>query len=363
MRSWTHVALQPAPNDDGACTLPRAMRVWGALLLMLLVVPATAAAQTPVPPATPPEPVIPVGASAAGLDIGGLTLSVAQARLEAAFTARLNRPVQTRVAGHRAKVWPADLAFVFDARKTARRANIAARATPPAPDGGRYVDVPLHVTYARGELAAFTARVDRDSQVIPRNARLRIGLRRMLLRRARMGWSIDEKALARTLDAVLRDPHASRVVRAERLRVPPAVNANDLRHQYRTIVTVDRTHFKLRYFRNLKRRKVYDVAVGMPGHETPTGRYTIVNKAVNPDWNAPDEPWAGAYRNEVVEGGAADNPLKARWLGIVNGVGIHGTDVEASIGTAASHGCIRMRVPDVIDLYRRVPVGSTVLIK
>ena len=82
----------------------------------------------------------------------------------------------------------------------------------------------------------------------------------------------------------------------------------------------------------------------MPGHATPRGRFSIVNKAVNPVWTAPDQPWAGAYRNEVVEGGAADNPLKARWLGIVNGVGIHGTDADWSIGTRASHGCIRMRI-------------------
>ena len=62
--------------------------------------------------------------------------------------------------------------------------------------------------------------------------------------------------------------------------------ANDLRHQYRVVVTVDRKHFKLRYFKNLKRRKAYDVAVGMPGHATPRGRFSITDKAVNPDWTA-----------------------------------------------------------------------------
>jgi lipoprotein-anchoring transpeptidase ErfK/SrfK len=338
------------------------MRAWWVGFLVFAL-PTGAHAQVPVPPVPPAEPIIPIGASAAGLDIGGLTLTAAETKLENAFSQRLRRPIQTRVAGHRARLWPADISLVFNARKTARRANIAARSTPPAPDGGRYVDVPLHVTYNRADLNEFTARVDRESQVIPRNARLRMTVRRMYLRRARMGWSIDEKAVARQLDPVLADPRLERIVRAERKRVPPAINANDLRHQYRTVVTVDRAHFKLRYFRNLKRRKAYDVAVGMPGHATPRGRFTIVNKAVNPDWTAPDEPWAGAYRNEVVEGGAPDNPLKARWLGIVDGVGIHGTDADWSIGTRASHGCIRMRVPDVIDLYPRVPVGSTVLIR
>ena len=76
---------------------------------------------------------------------------------------------------------------------------------------------------------------------------------------------------------------------------------------------------------------------------------------------------AGQYtalsRNETVPGGSSENPLKARWMGIVNGVGIHGTGEPGSIGSRASHGCIRMTVPDVIDLYPRVPVGTPVLIR
>jgi lipoprotein-anchoring transpeptidase ErfK/SrfK len=44
-------------------------------------------------------------------------------------------------------------------------------------------------------------------------------------------------------------------------------------------------------------------------------------------------------------------------------VGIHGTAAEWSIGTAASHGCIRMRVADVIALYPKVPIGTAVLIR
>ena len=337
------------------------MRAWWVAVLVLML-PAGASAQVPVPPPAPDDPIIPIGASAAGLDIGGLTLTAAATRLEDAFAAKLQRPIQTRVAGQRARLRPADIALVFDARKTARRANIAAKATPVAPDGGRYADVPLHVTYDRAGLDAFTTRVDRRSDVRPRNAHLRITVRRMFLRRARMGWSIDERALAVRLDPLLADQHASRIVRADRERVPPQVNANDLRHQHRVIVTVDRAHFKLRYFKNLKLRRTYGIAVGAPGYETPTGRFSIHNKAVNPAWSAPNSPWAGLYAGRTVPGGAPDNPLKARWLGIINGVGIHGTGDPGSIGTRASHGCIRMTVPDVIDLYPRVPVGTPVLI-
>jgi lipoprotein-anchoring transpeptidase ErfK/SrfK len=330
------------------------MRAWWVAGLVLTMT-ASASAEA--------EPVIPVGAKAAGLDIGGLTLSDAADRLAGAFSFPLSQPIEVRVAGHRRALAPSAIGLVFDPLRTARRANIAARAAVPEADGDHDVDVPLHVSYDGAALTAFAAGVDRASAVAPRDARLRMTVRRMVLHRARMGWSIDEQALAERLDPRLADPYATRLLRATRERVPPAINANDLRRRYRVIVTVDRRHFRLRYFRNLRRRVSYRVAVGVPEQPTPRGRFSIVDKARNPDWRAPDEPWAGAYRNEVVEGGAATNPLKARWLGIVDGVGIHGTADAASIGMRASHGCVRMRVADVVDLYPRVPVGSTVLIR
>ena len=77
----------------------------------------------------------------------------------------------------------------------------------------------------------------------------------------------------------------------------------------------------------------------------------------------PNSAWAGSLAGQAIPGGAPNNPLKARWMGIANGVGIHGTAEDWSIGSRASHGCIRMHVSDVIDLYRRVPVGTPVLVR
>jgi hypothetical protein len=325
------------------------MRPLLAALAILLLLPAGAAAQD--------DPVLPPGARAAGIELGGQTVSQAAVSLDAAFAAVLAQPIEFRVAGHRKRLDPASIGFAFDPLRSARRAyNAAIEAGGPA-------DVPLHVTYDGEKLAAFTVALDRASDVRPRNAKLKMTIRRMKVRRARMGWSIDEKALALSLDPLLADPWALRVVRVERERVHPKRNVIDLRREHRAVLTIDRANFKLRYFKNLKFKRSYGIAVGAPGFETPTGRFSIHNKAVDPAWSAPDEPWAGAYRNEVVEGGSAENPLKARWMGIVGGVGIHGTAAEDSIGTAASHGCIRMRVADVIDLYPRVPVGTAVLIR
>ena len=321
-----------------------------AALAALILMPATAAAQPP------PEPVIPPGATAAGLDVGGLTLSAAAAKLEATFGPRLALPVEVRVARTRRALRPRAAAFAFDAPRTALRAYKRSSRDGP-------VDVPLAVDYDWERVREFARAVDRRTHIGPRSARVRIGLRRVKLRRAKMGRSVDAAALVVALRARLEDPRQRRTFRFWRARVRPQVSTRDMRRRYGTVITIDRAQFRLRLFKSFHYVKRYGIAVGAPGYSTPTGRFSITNKAVNPAWSAPDAPWAGAYRNEVVPGGSAENPLKARWLGIVGGVGIHGTAAEYSIGTRASHGCIRMRVADVVDLYPRVPVGTPVLIR
>ncbi len=128
-------------------------------------------------------------------------------------------------------------------------------------------------------------------------------------------------------------------------------------------MTVDRDHLVLRLFKRLRHARTYDIAIGQAGFDTPTGLFSIQSKQVNPTWHVPNRPWAGSLAGSTVPGGAANNPLKARWLGVSGAVGIHGTAEEWSLGTRASHGCIRMRVSDVIALYRRVPLGTPVLIR
>jgi len=108
--------------------------------------------------------------------------------------------------------------------------------------------------------------------------------------------------------------------------------------------------------------KTYDVAVGTPDYPTPLGMWLIHVKAMDPAWKMPDSDWVRPEdRGKIVPGGHPDNPLKARWLGITNdGVGIHGTAALDSLGTAASHGCIRMSEPDVIELFGLVPLWSPI---
>jgi lipoprotein-anchoring transpeptidase ErfK/SrfK len=266
--------------------------------------------------------------------------------------------VRVDSAGKRFTLDPKRVKLKLDGLRTARRAFLAGYAKRrPA-----VVDVRLYVTYDRPALRGFAEHVAAAVAIAARDARVDIALRHIRKVTSRTGRALDAGKLRTRLRTALIDPAAARTVKARAVTVEPKVATRDLAKRYGTVITIDRGTFTLRLFKRLHIAKRYRVAVGQPAYPTPTGLFSISNKAVNPAWTAPDSPWAGAYRNETVAGGSAENPLKARWMGIVNGVGIHGTGETGSIGTAASHGCIRMTVPDVIDLYPRVPVGTPVLI-
>jgi lipoprotein-anchoring transpeptidase ErfK/SrfK len=144
--------------------------------------------------------------------------------------------------------------------------------------------------------------------------------------------------------------------------VQPKVSTAQLAKKYPAVLIVDRDSFRLTLYKNLKKAKTYGIAVGQVGLDTPAGLYTIQNKAVNPAWHVPNSAWAGDLAGKVIPGDDPTNPIKARWMGIYDGVGVHGTSDDASIGSRASHGCIRMHVPDVEELYDQVPVGAPIYI-
>jgi len=312
--------------------------------------------------------VIAPGVSAGGVDLSNQTVAQATQTLQAAFGARFATPVQVHVAGHRFRLGAARAKQRFDALRTAKRAYYAGRDAPPAtpPGGGGApagVAVPLAVSHSRLRVRAFARRVAKAVRLAPRNATVRITLRHIFRHHSKSGRAVDAKALAAAIDQAFDNPAAPTVILPGRKVVKAKVTANDLPRVYGTVITIDRDHFKLRLFKHLKFSRSYPIAVGMAGLDTPAGMYAIQDKEVDPAWHVPNSSWAGSLAGQTIPGGAPDNPLKARWMGVANGVGIHGTAEDWSIGTRASHGCIRMHVSDVIDLYPRVPLGTPVLIR
>ena len=322
-------------------------------------------APTPVPPPPPPpEPVIRAGVSVAGVQVGGMTLTQAQAALEQAFAAPYAGNVIVAVAGKRWTLTPKRARFTFLGQATAQQAFNAGAASPAAADGTvTPVAVAPVVRFSRSRVKTFVAKIAARVAVAPRNARIRITLQRIVRLHSKEGRKLDGRAVRTAIAAALTDPHANRLLKPGRLPIVPKVRVKHLGRVYPTIITIDRSSFRLRLFKRLHVAKRYGVAVGLPDYPTPTGLYSIQTKQVNPTWTAPNAPWAGEFAGRSVSGSDPSNPLKARWMGVVGGVGIHGTGMEWSIGTRASHGCIRMRVADVIDLFGRVPIGTPVYIR
>jgi hypothetical protein len=307
------------------------------------------------------------GVSAGGVDLSNLTVPEAAALLDQRLDGILGAPIAVHVAGRHFSLAAKTAKVRFDSLRTAKRAYYAGvNRSAEGPSGGGVASgttVPLAASHAHLVVRAFVARIARDVALRPRDASIRITLRHVYARHSRTGRRLDTKTLAQLIDAALDDPTQSRELFPKREAVKPRVTVGDLARVYTTVITVDRAHFTLRLFKHLRIARRYGIAVGQAGLETPPGRYRIRNKQVNPAWHVPNSAWAGSLAGQVIPGGAPGNPLKARWLGIANGVGIHGTAEDWSIGTAASHGCIRMHVSDVIALYPRVPVGTPVLIR
>ena len=110
----------------------------------------------------------------------------------------------------------------------------------------------------------------------------------------------------------------------------------------------------------------YKVAVGKPKFPTPIGKFQINELVENPDFlafdfNNPNKP----DRGRVPPG--PNNPLGLRWIGFAYAhgwqVGFHGTAKTSVLGQAVSHGCVRMANPDIVELYKHVKLGTTVVVE
>jgi lipoprotein-anchoring transpeptidase ErfK/SrfK len=120
---------------------------------------------------------------------------------------------------------------------------------------------------------------------------------------------------------------------------------------------------KLYLYDGLKLKKTYRVATGQLGqYPTPMGHWEIINKRINPTWVNPAKDTWGRNEPDIIPPGP-DNPLGTRALDLnAPGIRIHGTPADYSIGTYASHGCIRMHIPQSEELFGLVGVGTPVII-
>jgi lipoprotein-anchoring transpeptidase ErfK/SrfK len=303
------------------------------------------------------------GVSIGGVDVGGLGADEAESRVHSDIVEPLQHPVHVKFDGKQYTLPPEKLnvradveGTVDEAVEESREGGIFGRLWRYTTDGDVNSDVQPQIKYSQDAVQGFIEGVAGKINQEPQDATIDPTPTNLTPVKEEPGITVRQEDLRERLVDALHSP-SSRIVEPRVDKVQPEVTTDELASEYPTYITIDRGSFTLRYFENLKLAKEYTIAVGQVGYDTPAGLYHIENKAVNPSWTVPDAPWTGGLAGQVIPPGP-ENPLEARWLGIYDGAGIHGTSDLASLGTAASHGCIRMSVPDVVELYDQTDVGT-----
>jgi lipoprotein-anchoring transpeptidase ErfK/SrfK len=306
------------------------------------------------------------GVTAAGVDIGGLQAPAARARLRAQLRGASSRLIAVRYGRMR---------FTITAGQAGLATNVDAtvQAAVDASRGGWFVgrtlrglfgehveaQVAIPVTYNHRTVERFVAHIQQTMDRPPRDASVSVdGSGQLVDVPSARGLAVDAATLRGEVDHALHTPAVGHQIVAPVRKQNPRVTISMLAARYPTYIVVDRPGFKLFFYQHLKLTHTYPIAVGQAGLETPPGLHHILDKQVDPAWHVPHSAWAGSLAGQVIPPGPGD-PLVARWMAIDDqGDGIHGTDEPGSIGSAASHGCIRMLVPDVIRLYSLTPIGT-----
>lgn len=308
------------------------------------------------------------GVTIGGVDVSGLSRDEANAKLEKEIQQVVATPLVVTYQGKRRTLKPekskvgVDVSGMVDQAVTQSNQGFFLVNTAKTVAGSsRNIAIPTEISYSKPAVRRFVRSVHKSFDQAPKDASIKYTPKNLGEVDSEPGLSVKSAALTAAIVKRLENPTEPRIVRAPMKKTKAKVSKSQLAKKYPTIIVVDRNGFKLRLFKNLKLAKTYPIAVGQAGLETPAGLYTINDKQVNPAWHVPNSDWAGDLAGKTIPPGPG-NPIVARWMGIYDGVGIHGTDDIGSLGSAASHGCIRMNPTDVIALYPKVPLGTPVYI-
>jgi lipoprotein-anchoring transpeptidase ErfK/SrfK len=308
------------------------------------------------------------GVTIGGVDVGGMDEAEAKRAVRKELLAPLRHSLRVGYSGHSWTLEGKGLKVHANLDRAAEEAVAVGRDAFLPGRIVRYVtggsvdeNVPAGIDYSRPavnrfvrHVAAAVGRPAVNAHVDPTGDSLEVVA-------GENGRKLRDVLLARQLNAAVLNAGADHTIAARTHSIPPEVTRSEVAARYPSYLTLDRATFTLRLWEHLKLAKSYTVAVGQEGLETPEGLYDIQEKQENPSWHVPNSAWAGSLAGQVIPPGPED-PIKARWMGIFEGAGIHGTEETESLGSAASHGCVRMSIPDVEELYDRVEVGTPIYI-
>jgi lipoprotein-anchoring transpeptidase ErfK/SrfK len=304
------------------------------------------------------------GIRIAGVAVGGMTRDEAIRAVERRADLTLGGDLTVRAAGFRWHVTPAALGTRADVGRAVGRAfavaddmSLLARVYHRVADSPVPASIGLSYSYDDQKVEDFVRQAYDEVAEPAVNAGIRLVDGEIVMRHARTGEELRKQtAIERVLEAL--EEQVARV-RVPLRAVQPKVTDDSLG---KTIV-VDISENRLYLYDGFQAARSYPVATAAEGFVTPQGTWSIVNKVENPSWTNPDPEGWGAGMPLYIPPGPS-NPLGTRALYLnAPGIRIHGTTNVDSIGTYASHGCIRMRMPDVEELYPLAPIGTPVLVK
>jgi lipoprotein-anchoring transpeptidase ErfK/SrfK len=316
------------------------MALWKRAVLSLMLVLAAAVA---IAPSAGSPRTIPNGVRIAGINVGGLDAGQARQQISARFGA----PLRFRMGKQRWSVAMKRLGAVVaveDAVARARRAgsgdDVEVRVGVDREQVRRYVD-------ALQERFGFPAE---DARIV------KLAEGRPEIADSKWGLAVRRRTMVVGITRMLRTRIRPTILLVTKTLKPTLTRAN-----FGPVIVIHRGSNRLALFNGEKPWRSFRVATGQAQYPTPTGSFSIVVMQKNPWWRPPpDSDWAQGL--EPIPPGPG-NPLGTRWMGLSAPlVGIHGTPDAASIGYSASHGCIRMLIPDATWLFDRVRIGTPVLI-
>jgi lipoprotein-anchoring transpeptidase ErfK/SrfK len=306
-----------------------------------------------------------------GIAVGGMTRGQAIRAVTGAIDPIISRQITVQAPG---RIWTASArAFGLDAdveaAVDAALAYSAGHSTVSRLFGrlrGRTYPVLIGLSFSVNEdlIGRFIGEIERTVARSARNAGLAVKDGAVVGVHSRQGAALDagsEQLLRSELlgGSTAPRPRAPITISLHVRVIRPKV---DERALGRTIA-VDLTTNHLFLYDGLKVIRSYPVATAKPGFLTPPGVWTVVDKQMFPTWYNP-APDGWAANEPLVVPPGPNNPMgtRALYLDAPGLIRIHGTNDPPSIGHYASHGCIRLHIPDIEALYPLVPVGSKVLI-
>lgn len=302
------------------------------------------------------------GTTVAGLDVGSKTHAEALKIVRSGLADELDRTMVVRWRGQR---WKAK------ARALGARNNAKAIITRVAQSQagltwqdwaklrwfGERADTAANVKvkYRRAAVERFVRSIAEDVRAEPVDAALEVVGDDVAITPSAVGYAARE---AKAVDALMKRLRGkNKPVRLRVKTLDPDVEET----AFDQVLLLDQSEHRLTLHLDGEKTHSWIVATGTGDYPTPLGQYSVVLKRYMPTWVNPDPDGWGRDMPESIPPGK-NNPLGVRALNWnASAIRFHGTQAIDSLGTDASHGCVRMSNADVIQLYDLVDVGAVII--